>query len=533
MLGRRDRRQEDLFVTCPMSELVPDDYLLKKVDRVLDLSWLRDEVRDCYCLDNGRPGIDPEAAVRLMLAGLLHGIVKDRALMREARMHLGIRWFAGYTLDEPLPHHSSLTRIRQRWGPERFERILQRTVEACQAAGLVPGQTVHVDATLVRADVSWESLTTGHVREVVRQNGVGHDDTVADTDKDEPTDNKPLDNDPTDNKPSDDEPTDDKPSDDEPTENEPTRDEPSDDDRPRLSATGKPKKISRTDPEATLTTNKNSNRMEPSYKQHTAVDSASGVILDVAVTTGEASEGEFLIEQLERIERAAGRRPSVLTADAGYAHTANFHRLEQLDIEAIVPTPREAAPRTGRLPRRRFKYDAKHDIVRCPRKKILRPGARSKNGRIYRARSSDCRRCPLRDRCISTTAKARTVRVVDHAPALLRARRRRARWGPREWAIYNRHRGLVEGRHGEAKTQHGLARAARRGLDNMRIQATLTAAAMNLKRLAAALTTNIGPNRLSEFVDKLIRALLTAVGVLKPIIERSSRQKSAEARSAA
>ena len=81
---------------------------------------MRGEVDDLYCLNNGRPGIDPEAALRLMLAGFLLGVVHDRRLMREAQVNLAIRWFVGYELHETLPDHSSLTRIRQRWGADRF-----------------------------------------------------------------------------------------------------------------------------------------------------------------------------------------------------------------------------------------------------------------------------------------------------------------------------------------------------------------------------------------------------------------------------
>ena len=170
MLGRQERWQDDLFVAAPLRDLVPDDHILKRVDRVLDLSWLRDEVRDCYDEEQGRPGIDPEAAVRLMLAGLFQNITRDRQLMREAQVNLAIRWFAGYRLHERLPHHSSLTRIRQRWGAMRFKQILRRSVEACAKAGLVDGETVHVDATLIRADVSWESLTERHADQVLEDN---------------------------------------------------------------------------------------------------------------------------------------------------------------------------------------------------------------------------------------------------------------------------------------------------------------------------------------------------------------------------
>lgn len=128
MLGQRNRDQLELFVAGSLEQLIPEDHILRQVDRVLDLGWLRDDVADCYCADNGRPGIDSEAAVRLMLAGFLPGIVRDRKLMCEAQVNLAIRWFAGCRPDERLPDHSSLTRIRRRWGEQRFREIFERTV---------------------------------------------------------------------------------------------------------------------------------------------------------------------------------------------------------------------------------------------------------------------------------------------------------------------------------------------------------------------------------------------------------------------
>lgn len=155
MLGSKPRGQSELLMAGSLRDLVPDDHVLARIDRVLDLGWLRAEVRGCYAADGaGRPGIDPEAAVRLMLAGFLLGVVHDRRLTREAQVNIVIRRFAGYGLHEALPDHSSLTRIRQRWGAERFRRVFARTVQACVAAGIAKGEVVHIDSTLVRADVS-------------------------------------------------------------------------------------------------------------------------------------------------------------------------------------------------------------------------------------------------------------------------------------------------------------------------------------------------------------------------------------------
>ena len=432
MIGNQQRWQEDLFVAGPLSSLIPDDHILKQVDNVLDLSWFRREVADCYNANMGRPSIDPESALRLMLAGYFQGIVYDRKLMREAQVNLAIRWFAGFRLDETLPEHSSLTKIRQRWGLQRFKKIFQKTVQMCIDAGLVNGETVHIDSTLIRADVSWESLTTEYADKAFRENCL------------------------------------------------------EDENNNQLSRTGKPKKRSTTDPDATLTTSSCNSRMEPSFKQHTAVDDHSGVILDVKTTTGEVSEGKELLKQISRIEEVTGKKVRTVTADMAYSHTENYSQLEQRDTEAVIPVQTSHAnPKS--IPIRRFKYDSRNEIVRCPRGKILRRSSRTDKGWVYRATRKDCVNCPLRTRCISSTAKVRLIVITDGYESLLRARRR---WQNRDENIrdkYTRHKWRVEGIHGEAKTQHGLRRAARRGLANVSIQVYLTAMIMNLKRLATLL----------------------------------------------
>jgi transposase len=153
LLSRRDRLQDDLFVAGSLRDLIPGDHALVRLDKVLDLSWLYDAVKEFYDLEKGRPGIDAEVALRLMLSGLVLGIVHDRALLRQAQVDLSVRWFIGYRLDEKLPDHSSLSVIRKRWGPALFAQLFARTVGACVEAGLVQGRDVHVDATLIRADV--------------------------------------------------------------------------------------------------------------------------------------------------------------------------------------------------------------------------------------------------------------------------------------------------------------------------------------------------------------------------------------------
>jgi IS5 family transposase len=458
MLGEQERMGEELFVACSLRDLIPEDYILKKVNRVLDLRWLRAEVADCYCADNGRPGIDPEAAVRLMLAGFFHGIVHDRKLLREAGMHLGIRWFAGYSLHEALPDHSSLTRLRQRWGAERFRKIFERTIAQCAAAGLIGGQTLHVDSTLIRADVSFESLVAEHTRQVEAANGTADDGALSPEQSGGESNEDP--------------------------EAGPTR-------RRKRS----PKKRSTSDADCTLSASSRSMLLLPCYKQHTAVDDRAGVVVDAEVTTGERNEGREMLNQLDRVEARLGTRPACVTADAGYAHSRNWAGLEARGIEAVIPP--QPVRRSKAVPASKFKYDARHNTLTCPRGQRLRCTYSSRQGQVFRSSKRLCRHCVLREDCVTAGMGHRAIIISEGFPALLRARRKYARHSPQDVYRYGRHRWIVEGRHGEAKTQHGLARAVRRGLDNVRIQAYLTAAVMNLKRLArwvyTAKSGNNGP----------------------------------------
>ena len=445
MLGSKPRGQRELLMAGSLRDLVPDGHVLARVDRVLDLSWLRAEVRTCYAAGGaGRPGIDPEAAVRLMLAGFLLGIVHDRRLMREAEVNIAIRWFAGYGLHEALPDHSSLTRIRQRWGAELFRAVFARTVRACVAAGIARGEVVHIDATLIRADVAWESLGVRHAEAVLAQNAEGADAEAPDT---APAAKLRAERD--------------------------------------GKQTGRHKKVCLTDPDATMATNARNRRLGPAYKQHTAVDDVRGVVLDVEVTTGEANEGERVEPQVDAVAAATGRAVKTVTADQGYAYGKVYGGMERRGIDPVIPAKKE--PIRSKVPLRRFRYDAKHDIAKCPRGKVLRPGKPVAHGRFFHSKARECARCDLASICLSPGRNTKSVVIGDDHPALLRARRRKERWSEEDARLYRRHRWRSEGFHGEAKTWHGLARAVRRGLQNMRIQAFLTAAAVNLKRLAAAL----------------------------------------------
>src|SRR5215470_4028530 len=156
MMGRK-QRSFALLVHVSLEELVPQDHFYRQLEKSLDLSFVREFVQDTYA-GGGRPSIDPIVFFKLQLVMFFESIRSERQLMRHASDRLSVRWYLGYDLGEPLPDHSSLTRIRTRYGVEAFRRFFDKIVEQCQAAGLVWGKELYVDGTKVAANAGKESV---------------------------------------------------------------------------------------------------------------------------------------------------------------------------------------------------------------------------------------------------------------------------------------------------------------------------------------------------------------------------------------
>jgi transposase len=139
MMGAKARRFTPVSALS-LDELVPSDHFYRHLDRILDLSFIRDLVLDCYAAGLGRPSIDPVVFFKLQLVMFFDGIRSERQLLQLAADRLSVRWFLGYNLDEPLPDRSSLTRIRARYGLDVFRRFFEVLVEQCHRAGLVWGR---------------------------------------------------------------------------------------------------------------------------------------------------------------------------------------------------------------------------------------------------------------------------------------------------------------------------------------------------------------------------------------------------------
>src|SRR6266436_1585831 len=156
MMGKKERHFAPL-INVSVEQLVPQDHFYRHLDRTLDLSFVREFVQETYA-GSGRPSIDPIVFFKLQLVMFFEDIRSERLLMRHAADRLSVRWFVGYDLNEPLPDHSSLTRIRNRYGVEVFRRFFDTIVEQCQQAGLIWGEELYIDSTKVQANASQASL---------------------------------------------------------------------------------------------------------------------------------------------------------------------------------------------------------------------------------------------------------------------------------------------------------------------------------------------------------------------------------------
>src|SRR6266568_3005083 len=170
MMGLKERAFAPK-VSVSLEELVPQDHFYRHLQRVLDLSFVHDLVREYYAAA-GRPSIDPVVCFKLQLVMFFEDIRSERLLMRLVADRLSVRWYLGYDLDDPLPDHSSLSRIRTRYGLDIFRRFFDAILEQCQPAKLIWGKELYIDATRVDANASLDSLTTRfavEAREAIHQ----------------------------------------------------------------------------------------------------------------------------------------------------------------------------------------------------------------------------------------------------------------------------------------------------------------------------------------------------------------------------
>jgi Transposase DDE domain len=333
-----------------------------------------------------------------------------------------------------------LSKARQRWGKEVFERLFARTVEQCWKAGLISGDKVHVDSSLVRADASLNSVI------IVER-------TVAKLEQPET----------------------------------PGQEERPTDDNDKGSGPGgsvNDRHMVKTDPEATLVRHQGG-RSLPSYKNHRALDDKAGVITVSKTTTGMRDEAAELVDVLDAHEQTTGQKARTVVADSKYGISSNFIALASRGVRTHMADLRRKQNnhrQEGIYGQERFIYDSHSDTFTCPAgRKLYNHHYHYRRGYYeYRAKKGVCSRCRLAHLC--TRAKAgRTVNRYHHQELLDRARKQSN--GPSAVRDRKRRQWFQERNFGEAAVEHGFKRARWRGLWKQTIQDQLIAAIQNLKIL--------------------------------------------------
>jgi transposase len=482
-----------------LEELVPEDNFYRRLEVMLDLSFVRELVRDCYA-SGGRPSIDPVVFFRLQLVMFFEDIRSERQLMEVAADRLSIRWYLGYDLDEPLPDHSSLTRIRERYGLEIFRGFFEKIVQMCVEAGLVRGEELFFDSTKVRANADVDSLRSrsiaqNRLKELFEEPAVQEIEDFA-TPPSSP-DASAADALPT------------APAEEGLKENNAQKS------KDWISRAGKqdrsfssgPRKrtadrlMSTTDPDATPMHLGSEGETKLGYQAHYVVDGGKGrVILNVLVTPSEVSENRPMLDLLWRTVFRWRLWPEHVTGDAKYGTTENVAAVERANIRAFVALHRSGG-RPNIFAREDFTYDPKEDVYVCPAGKLLKPLGKTKGeeedreGKVttYRAKASSCKACELRVRCTSNKL-GRTLKRGPFEGYLNRVRAYRGTY-PYEKALRKR-QVWVEPLFGEAKEWHGMRRFRLRRLEKVNTEALLIASGQNVKRLLAF--GGRGPKKLAQ-----------------------------------
>lgn len=482
MMGTKIRSFTPLPRDISLEELVPEGHFYRRLEARLDLSFVRELVEPLYA-GGGRPSVDPVVFFKLQLVMFLEDLRSERQLMRVVADRLSVRWYLGYDLHETLPDHSSLTRIRERFGLEVFRRFFERIVEECFEAGLVWGKELFFDSTKVEANASLESarsrsLMEGRLEEhlagvfpentppaqedeehsAVLAGGVvgpeGHErQALAQTNAD----------------------------------------------RHRwIAEAGRQERgvvrwgytrmadlrMSTTDPDASPMHQKKKSASRLGYQTHYVVDGGKArVILDVLVTPAEVTENLPMLEMLFRSTFRWRLRPRSVTGDAAYGTRENIAAIEKASIRAYTALA-DQERRTSMFTIDAFIYDAQKDLYTCPAGETLRRrGYDHRGGYVrYAAKASTCNECPLKSEC-TKSPKGRwvsrsleeeyldRVRAYRDTEPYRRALRKRAVW--------------VEPLFGEAKEWHGLRRFRLRGLEKVNSEALMIACGQNVKRLLA------------------------------------------------
>jgi len=420
---------------------VPGDHPVRGIAAVLDLSWVHPELAPFYS-KTGRPSIDPELMIRMLVLGYVFAIRSERALCRDVQVNFAYRWFCGLSIEDKVPDHSAFSRARHERFRESdmFRRVFERVVEACIAAGLVSGEGFAVDASLIVADANkqrsipgteWKTTCAGVTASRAMREYLATLDNTAFGAASEVT----------------------------------------------------PKFVSPSDPAAQWTGAMRGPAFF-AYADNYLIDVKFGIIVDVeasrAIRQAEVGAAKTM---LERTEKRFDLKPGYLAADTAYgsAETLNWI-INEKKITPHIPVIDKSEREDGTLSRQDFTFDPERNVYVCPQGKLLHTTGSIHDGvtLLYRASTSDCGPCPLKPRCCPKSPQRKVPRSI-HEDARDVAR---ALASTTAFEQSRRDRKRVEMLFAHLKRILKLGRLRLRGPCGAQDEFTLAAIAQNLRRLA-------------------------------------------------
>lgn len=449
MMGPRQEAQAALFYEFSLEEHVPPDHLLRSIDRFVDLSSIRAHLADFYS-HTGRPSVDPELLIRMLLVGYCLGIRSERRLCEEVHLNLAYRWFCRLDLDDPVPDHSTFSKNRHgRFrDSDLLRHLFEATVARCIADGLVSGQRFAADASLIEADANKQNSTP---KEEWDHSTINPDDAPrAVREYLDVLDNAAF----------------------------------------GAATTVKPKFTSHSDPTSQWT----AARKGPAffaYSDNYLIDTDHGVIVDVeasrSILSAEVGASRTM---LDRVKRRFDMQPERLIADTAYGSGKNLGWLVKHGINPHIPVIDKAGRTDGTWSRADFEWDAENNQYICPEGEALKQfrrnysdpnrGPTGKGVAKYQALKLTCQSCPSKPKCCPN-ADARKITREEHEDARQVARDIAK---TKQYEISMKLRKKVEMLFAHLKRILGLGRLRLRGPCGANDEFLLAATAQNLRKLA-------------------------------------------------
>jgi transposase len=448
MMGPKQVAQGSLFYRFSVEDHVPKDHLLRRIDRFVDLSDIRRFLAPYYS-STGRPSIDPELMIRMLIAGYCFGIRSERRLCDEVHLNLAYRWFCRLDLTDPVPDHSTFSKNRH--GRFRdcdlFRHLFEQVLARCIAEGLVGGDSFGVDASLISADACrFERIEPEDwAPEKITRATQEYLDTLDDAAFGAAT---PV----------------------------------------------TPKALSPSDPAARFTA-ANGDRPFYAYSTNYLVDLEHAVIVDVEATAPiRQAEAGAAMDMIVRTRERFGLYPEKLVADTAYGSAETLGWLvESEGIEPHIPVIDKSQRKDGTFSREDFTYDRETDSYACPGGKELLPGRRAfqtirpaakDDGTVrYRAAKADCAPCPLKLRCCPNMPQRNVSRSIHEGARDLA----REITSSDAYVASTCARKKVEMLFAHLKRILGLTRLRLRGPNGANDEFLMAATVQNLRKLAMTL----------------------------------------------